>query len=237
LKRIAISQSNFIPWLGYFDLIRSVDVFVVYDVVQFTRRDWRNRNRIKTPKGAEWVTVPVQAKGNYLSRIDEIAVAGYDWIDSFKKTLVHNYSRAEYFSEISLQLFSILERKHRLLHDLNLDLIKWILEGLAIKTELIESPVGLFQSEDRNLRLIEIVKGLSGDIYVSAPAALGYLEVELFNKNGLELEIFRYPEYPRYRQMFGEFIGQLTALDILFNEGWDGAKVLLLSSSPRLERL
>jgi hypothetical protein len=227
LKRVAISQSNFIPWLGYFDLIRSVDVFVIYDVVQFTRRDWRNRNRIKTPKGAEWVTVPVQAKGNYLASIDSIRVDGSDWIEKFQKTIHTNYARAKHYVAISASLFEILNRKHQFLHDLNLDLIRWVLNGLEIQTQVVSSARGLYESEDKNQRLIDICKSLEGTTYVSAPAATAYLDQQLFSGHGINLEIFKYPTYPSYEQIFEPYVENLSVIDCLMNVGWGGVKEML----------
>src|SRR3954470_17054821 len=100
-RRIAITQSNYLPWKGYFDLIRSVDQLVLYDEVQFTRRDWRNRNRIQTREGVSWLTVPVQLKGKYDQKIESTVVSDPSWAESHWRTISHNYARAPFFSDFS----------------------------------------------------------------------------------------------------------------------------------------
>src|SRR5438046_4323553 len=93
-RKAAIVQSNYIPWKGYFDLIRRVDEFILYDDVQYTRRDWRNRNLIKTPQGLRWLTIPVEVKGKYYQSIRDTKIADPVWAASHWQTIVHNYGRA-----------------------------------------------------------------------------------------------------------------------------------------------
>lgn len=101
MKKVAILQSNYIPWKGYFDLIAAVDEFILYDDMQYTRRDWRNRNQIKTPQGLQWLAVPVQVKGKYHQTIREAEIDGNDWAEVHWKTLVQNYRHALHFNEIT----------------------------------------------------------------------------------------------------------------------------------------
>src|SRR4051812_8378856 len=100
-KRVAIVQSNYVPWKGYFDLINAVDEFILYDDMQYTRRDWRNRNKIKTPQGPIWITIPLQVKGRYHQRIDEMLVSDPAWAANHWKTLAHNYAAAPCFGEVA----------------------------------------------------------------------------------------------------------------------------------------
>lgn len=100
MKKVAILQSNYIPWKGYFDMIASVDEFILYDDMQYTKRDWRNRNQIKTPQGVQWLTIPVRVKGKYHQKIRETEIEGSDWVESHWRYLVQNYSRSPYFKEI-----------------------------------------------------------------------------------------------------------------------------------------
>src|ERR1700754_2429408 len=100
-KRVAIVQSNYIPWKGYFDLIAAVDEFILYDDMQYTRRDWRNRNQIKTPLGVQWMTVPVQVKGKYYQKIKDTEIDGIDWAEAHWRLLAQNYRRAAHFNEIA----------------------------------------------------------------------------------------------------------------------------------------
>src|SRR5690242_7600286 len=101
MKKVAILQSNYIPWKGYFDMIASVDEFILYDDMQYTKRDWRNRNQIKTPQGLQWITVPVLVKGKYHQKINETEIYGSDWANEHWKALVQNYKRAKHFDEIA----------------------------------------------------------------------------------------------------------------------------------------
>src|ERR1041384_7029573 len=98
-KMVAIVQSNYIPWKGYFDMIRGVDEFVLYDDVQYTRRDWRNRNRIKTAQGTQWLTIPVEVKGKYLQAIKETKISDPSWGRTHWRTLCHSYNRAPHFRD------------------------------------------------------------------------------------------------------------------------------------------
>lgn len=104
MKKVAILQSNYIPWKGYFDLIGAVDEFILYDDMQYTRRDWRNRNQIKTPQGVQWLTVPVRVKGKYEQKIRDTEIDGSDWAVAHWKALVQNYARAPHFAEIAAWL-------------------------------------------------------------------------------------------------------------------------------------
>src|SRR5438046_1993127 len=97
MKRVAIVQSNYIPWKGYFDLVRLADEFILYDDVQYTRRDWRNRNRVKTPRGLEWITIPVEVKGKYHQRIRDTRISDASWGKKHWATLTHNYAKAPFF--------------------------------------------------------------------------------------------------------------------------------------------
>lgn len=101
MKKVAILQSNYIPWKGYFDMIAAVDEFILYDDMQYTRRDWRNRNQIKTPQGVHWLTVPVQVKGKYYQKIRETEIDGTNWASTHWKALEQNYRRAPHYTEIA----------------------------------------------------------------------------------------------------------------------------------------
>ena len=97
MKKIAISQSNYIPWKGYFDLINSVDEFILYDDMQYTKRDWRNRNKIKTPQGLQWLTIPVHTKAKYYQKISEVMISDKDWATEHWQKIKQNYFKAKFF--------------------------------------------------------------------------------------------------------------------------------------------
>lgn len=216
-KKVAISQSNYIPWMGYFDLLGSVDTFVIYDEVQFTRRDWRNRNRIKTPQGPKWLTIPVESKGNYFSKISEIQVSDADWAEKHWRTLEHNYRKAPMFSEVEGWLKGAYETAHlESLSAINQHFLRIVMAKLDISTEVLLS--SSFQlPDDRNERLLSICKYLGATDYVSGPAAKNYLVEDWFTSEGVKVNWFQYPTYAEYPQLWGDFEPNLSILDFLFN--------------------
>lgn len=216
-KKVFIMQSNYIPWKGYFDAINSVDKFVVYDSVQYTKNDWRNRNIIKTPHGTRWLTVPV--KTNFGQRINETEVFNDKWSTKHLKTLKQNYSKSKYFKEISNLIFDLYEENQsKFLSDINIAFIKRINEYLHIDTEIIDDR-SLELNGDKNDRLIQICEQLDCKHYYSAPAAKNYMDIERFDKNNIKVEFMDYKGYPMYKQLYGEFDHYVSILDLLFNQG------------------
>lgn len=226
MRKIAIVQSNFIPWKGYFDLIAYVDTFVIYDEMQYTRRDWRNRNKIKTPKGAEWLTIPVNVKGKYLQKISETTVSDMRWGYGAWKKIEYNYSRCKYFDEVSLLLKPyFLEPKSEFLSAINKFFIHEINNYLGISTHIVDSSE-FKMSGERSEKLLDIVEDLGGNVYVSGPSAMSYLNSSIFAEKDIEVEWFDYLGYPRYEQLWGDFIHEVSIIDMLFNCGPDSNKYL-----------
>lgn len=223
MKKIAILQSNYIPWKGYFDIIQKSDVFVIYDEVQYTKNDWRNRNLIKTPNGLEWLTIPVNQK-NLDQKINETYVSQHNWNKKHWNTLVGNYSKAPFFKRYSEEfkdLFLGIETDN--LSEINLLFIKKINSLFEINTEIIDSQ-SLQLIGDKNERLIEAIKKLNGTHYISGPAAKSYLNTVAFEKEEIHVEWMDYSSYPEYPQMFSPFKHNVTILDLLFNVGPDSKK-------------
>jgi hypothetical protein len=219
MKKVAVVQSNYIPWKGYFDLINSVDEFILYDDVQFTRRDWRNRNLIKTSRGLEWMTVPVSVKGRYLQKICETRISEADWAERHWATLVHNYSKAPFF-ELYRPIFEPLYRRHEsLLSAVNLDFIKAICGILGVATRISWSMDYRPLKEGKTERLVDLCRRVEGTHYLSGPAARDYIHPALFDASGIGLSFFDYAGYPEYPQRFGKFEHGVTILDLLFNAG------------------
>ncbi|MFM8315508.1 MAG: WbqC family protein [Deltaproteobacteria bacterium] len=224
MKKIAILQSNYIPWKGYFDLIASVDEFVFYDDVQFTKNDWRNRNKIKTPKGIEWISIPV---GKDISRkIKEVTLPNSQWQITHWKTLTSNYKRAPYYQEVSELLEPIyLLQTFSSLSQLNRALIEKICSFLEIKTKITDS--GQYQLEgDKTERLVNLCLQTGAQIYVSGPAAKEYLKEDAFSKHHIGVAWFDYSGYPEYPQLWGPFEHAVTILDLLFNCGKNAASYM-----------
>jgi hypothetical protein len=219
VKKIAILQSNYIPWKGYFDLIASVDEFILYDDMQYTRRDWRNRNQIKTPQGLKWLTVPVSAKGKYFQKIKETEIEDGNWAELHWKTLQQNYRRTPCFDEIAQWLEPIyLRQTYSHLAVLNRRLIEAVCGYLGIATRISTSSDYVL-SEGKTERLANLCLQAQGDIYVSGPSAKGYLDSSIFGALGIEVRWFDYSNYPEYPQQWGEFTHAVTILDLLFNCG------------------
>lgn len=220
--RVAISQSNYIPWRGYFDLIASVDEFVFYDDVQYTTRDWRNRNRIKTPRGSQWLSIPV---GSSRKKICEIQISDALCGRKHWAILDANYARAPYFEEIERWLKPLFWEPWTSLSELNQRLIAKICGVLGIQTRLSRSSdhraVG-----DRSGRLLALCEELGANTYVSGPRAESYLDICAFRDAGVKVEWMDYTGYAEYPQLWGPFEPQVSIIDVLFNCGPDAPRFL-----------
>jgi len=221
MKRVAILQSNYIPWKGYFDMISFVDEFILYDDAQFTKNDWRNRNKIKTPQGTQWITIPV---GQDIDRrIRDVDLKDSQWQVKHWKMLESNYCRASHFSEIA-ELISpmYLQREHRNLSALNREFIEVICNFLRINTKISNS-WDYDLKPGRSERLVDLCEQVGASEYISGPTAQAYLEKKLFSEIGVNIMWFDYSEYPEYRQLWGDFAHKVSILDLLFNCGSNSA--------------
>lgn len=225
-KRVAIVQSNYIPWKGYFDIIAAVDEFILYDDMQYTRRDWRNRNQIKTPQGVQWLTVPVKVKGRYHQTIRETEIEKTLWAKNHWKALTQNYRRAPCFKEIAALLEPLyLTEQPTHLSQLNRRFIEAICAYLDIGTTISNSwdyPLSKGKSE----RLADLCASAGGSEYISGPAARNYIEEAIFSERGIKLTWFDYAGYPEYPQLWGDFTHGVTILDVLFNCGRDASRYM-----------
>ncbi len=219
MKKVIITQSNYIPWKAYFDAINMVDEFVVYDDMQFTKRDWRNRNKIKTPQGLKWLTIPVQVKGKYLQKINETLISDPKWGQNHWKTIVLNYKKTPGFSEYAeafeqLYLRSGPER----LSEINLDFIRLINKILGITTPIRMS--GEFELTGNNTeRLVNICRQTGATDYYTGPRSKNYMDETLFAKAGINVHYFDYSNYPEYPQLYGDFVHEVSIVDLLFHTG------------------
>lgn len=218
-KTVAILQSNYIPWKGYFDLINLVDEFVLYDDMQYTRRDWRNRNRIQTANGTPWLSIPVEVKGRYLQRIRDTRVSDSGWAERHWRTLVHAYSRAPYFSMYAAQIEALYRGiSTPWLSEINQRFLSEICLILEITTRLTSSSAYELV-EGRTQRLASICSQAGGGHYVSGPAARDYIDPSVFTNLDLELSYMDYADYPVYPQLHQPFEHGVSILDLLFNAG------------------
>jgi hypothetical protein len=225
-KKIAILQSNYIPWKGYFDLINKVDEFVIYDDMQYTRRDWRNRNKIKTANGVKWVTIPVEVKGKYFQKIKETKIAEEGWSKKHWQIINQNYSKAEFFREYK-DFFSelFLKCNFTFLSDANFHFIKGINEILDINTNIRwSSEFNLIDGQTE--KLLGICKDLNATEYISGPAAKDYLDESLFEKENIKVSWMEYNNYKEYKQLNAPFEHGVSVVDLIFNEGANAKQFL-----------
>ena len=215
----AVLQSNYIPWRGYFDLIHDVDVFVFYDDVQYTVRDWRNRNRVKASNGVVWITIPI---GNQTDRrICDVEISDRTWARRHWMTIEHSYRRAPHFEKFAPFLRETYARGWRSLSELNQTTIRVIAtDMLGITTEFRDSREFTLQSAKSD-RLLSLVRQLGADEYISGPAAKAYLDVEAFARAGITVTWKDYGTYPEYRQLHGPFVPDVSIVDVLMCCGED----------------
>lgn len=226
-KRVAIVQSSYIPWKGYFDLIRASDEFILLDDVQFTKRDWRSRNRIKTQHGPAWLTIPVRTKGLYTQLIQDAHVSDARWGEAHWATLRASYGRAPFFREYEERIAALYEARgdEERLSDVNLRFISTICALLAITTPIKWStdygaPAG------KNERLIELCRKAGATDYLSGPNARGYLDDAQFAAAGIQVQFADYSGYREYPQPWPPFEHHVSVLDLLFSVGPDAPHYL-----------
>ncbi len=217
--KVFISQSNYIPWKGYIDAIQRADIYVMYDDMQYTKRDWRNRNQIKTPDGLQWLTIPVKVKGKYHQKINETEVADQDWPQKHWDRIVQNYRKAPYFQEYG-PLFEILYQSatDQHLSQVNYLFLQAICKILGISTRFYWSSAFNFKG-GRTEKLLQICKDLQATHYISGPSARGYLDEQLFSQHEIEIRWMDYSGYPEYQQISGPFQHSVSILDLIFNTG------------------
>lgn len=222
---VAILQPGYLPWLGFFDQMRRSDTFVYYDDVQFDKHGWRNRNRIKSPSGPLWLTVPVLNSGRHGQRIDEVEIDNRSpWARKHVAAIAHNYARASYVGRYLPQLEEVLSQRWEHLVELDIAVARLMYEWLGI-TRTIERSSKLDIEGGQSDRLLEICRRLGADCYLSGDSAKDYLDVDLFARNGIRVEWQTY-RHPVYRQLHGGFIPYLSALDLVLNMGPDSFNIL-----------
>jgi hypothetical protein len=218
-KRVAIVQSNYVPWRGYFDLIASVDEFILLDDAQYTRRDWRNRNRIKTAQGARWLTIAVQVSGRYTQSIHETLVAEADWPRGHWDILRQEYRRAPGFEDVG----TLLEELYATVPSLRLtDINRHFLERIAAFLE-VTTPITLSLDYEpqgaKTERLLDLCLKAGATEYVSGPAARAYLDESRFKAHGIAVTWFEYGPYDTYEQLHPPFDPNLSILDLILCAG------------------
>lgn len=228
-------QPTYLPWVGYFDLIDQADVFIFLDNVQFARRSWQHRNRIRTSKGLEWLTVPVTdaSRDALMVGAAEIA-AGHRFPRRHLRALEHNYRRAPHFDAYFPPLERMLTDSGPMLSVLNIRLVRWLADAIGVSARFeVSSELGA--SGPRSALLIDICEKTGADRYLSPLGALSYLAEDSGDPGwrGREIAFQRY-EHPPYRQVFSPFMPYASALDLLFNEGPHSLDILRAGRRPSL---
>lgn len=225
---VSIHQPNFLPWIGYFYKIVKSDIFVFLDNVQYTKNSFINRNKIKIPQGDIWLTVPISFKFGQL--INEVKINNKtDWREKHLKTLEMNYKRTYFYEDV----FKIIKETYYLknwqnLSDFNISIIKTITSYLGLNKSIIKSSSLDVQGKSTKL-LIQIVKKVGGNAYLSGFGGIKYQEEELFKKEGIKLVYYNFTS-PIYKQLWSKFIPNLSIIDLLFNYGKKSINVILKGS-------
>ena len=219
-------QPTYLPWLGYFALMDRVDVFVFLDSVQFDRRSWQQRNRIKGANGPQMLTVPVYKKGLRDQEIADVRINhDFGFPEKHVRAIERCYARAPYFDRYSAELFAIMQRSSDLQADLNIDLIGWIAGQLGIAPRCLRSRT-LGAGGNKADLLADICRCLEADCYVSPPGSRGYLEnSDAFERLAIPVVYNEY-DHPTYPQLHGTFVSHLSVVDLMFNAGPDSLEII-----------
>lgn len=216
--KAVILQSNYIPWKGYFDLINDADVFIYYDEVQYTKNDWRNRNRIYTKNGLQWLTIPIGLDA-VKQKISEVEIKDHQWQLQHYKAISMGYAKAPFFSQLKPLLEeTYINQQWKKLVDINRFLTERISRMIGINTAFKDSKDYALEG-DRVQRLINLLKQAGADTYISGPAARTYLagQEDLFSENNIRLVYKDYSGYPEYPQLSQHFEPAVSIVDLLAN--------------------
>ena len=216
MSSIAVLQPSYLPWIGYFEQIDRVDHFIFYDDVQYTKNDWRNRNRIKHAGGIMWLSVPV--RDPFAKAINEVEIDNTQpWRRKHLNALSSNYRQCPFFEEVYPLVEQAFIQNHDKLSALNVDIITNIMEYLQITTSFhLASQLNV--GGDKNSRLINFCRHFDAKSYYSGAAAREYLACEAFEEAGIDV-VFQSFEHRPYSQQFGDFVPFLSIIDLLFNHG------------------
>ncbi len=230
--KVGIIQSNFLPWRGYFDFIREVDLFVLEDDLQYTKSDWRNRNKIKSPRGSEWITVPVRYKRTTQLIQDTPIDYGQPWAKKMLNRIRESYRNAPYFELCFSELSELLYQPFVSISELNINLIHWVCGHLEINTPLQFSKHYRPQGT-KTERVLDILQKAGASVYLSGPSGRNYIVPELFQQAGIQLEYKQY-NYPEYEQLHPPYDPAVSVLDLLFMMGADSKMYLEYSKEQQI---
>lgn len=225
--KASIHQPNFLPYLGYFNKIKHSDLFVVYDLAQYVRDRYDNRNRIKGANGPVWLTVPLRVEDSFQKRFFEIPLpADEHWKRKHLRTIENEYRKAPHLAQYLPAIRQIYETRHATLADLSTALIRFQLDALGITTPVVKSSgLGLDPSLKSTAMLIAILRAIGADTYLAGPSGPKYMDMDLMAQSGIRVDVQAF-QHPVYRQLHGDFTPGLAAFDLLLNEGRNGGGIL-----------
>ena len=221
LKRIAIIQSAYAPWRGFFDLIDRCDEYVILDTVQYAKRHWHNRNKVLTAGGPVWITIPVTTKSHFEQPIQDVRVSE-PWAEKHWRTIALNYRRAPHYAALAPRIKALFEAaaKEMYLTRINELFLREIATILRLKTAITRD-VAYAPTGTKTARLLDICLKAKATHYLSGPSARDYLNENAFLEAGIKVEWMHYPTYPAYPQLWGAFEPAVSILDLLLNAGPD----------------
>ena len=228
MNSIIITQSNYIPWKGFFRGMINATHFVYYDEMQYTKRDWRNRNILISEGGPKWITIPVKTKGNFFQKISDVYVSDKEWGKNHWNFIENNYKSSPFF-ETYKNIFQplYLNPVSENLSEINLSFIKVILSLLEIDIKIISSKEFKLKG-DKTEKLLNICKELNADNYITGSAAKNYINSDLFESNSININYLNYNDFKEYKQNWNGFDHNVSILDMFFNLGYDTIKHLKL---------
>ena len=223
--KTCIHQPNYLPYLGIFNKIKNSDLFVIYDVSQYVKDRFDNRNLIKTATGTQWLTIPLQDKDSFLKRFLEVKLPqNYSWQKDHLQSIKVNYAKAKYFNIYFPKLKKIYEKKYELFALFTIDIIKFLMRAFAIKTPIVKSSdLNLDLKKRSTEMIIQILKKVNAEEYLAGASGKNYMDEELLKKSGVKI-FYQHFDHQVYSQRFGFFIKNLAAIDLLFNEGPNSKK-------------
>ncbi len=218
MTTVVVLQPGYLPWLGFFDQMLRSNVFVYYDDVQFDKHSWRNRNRIKTPNGPLWLSVPVLHSGRFGQKILEVEIDNRaPWARKHIGSIRQNYAKSSFIDDYLPGLEAMLQRPWKYLVDLDMSVVELMCGWLNIGPRVVcSSELGI--AGEKSERLLNLCRHFSADRYISGDAATDYLEVDLFSRHGIRVDWQQY-KHPVYPQLHGDFLPYMSALDLVLNAG------------------
>ena len=228
-------QPVYLPWLGLFHKIALADIFCVFDIVQYQRKDFNNRNKIKTSSGDLWLTVPVKSSGRFDCLITDIEIVNNEWNKKHLKSIELNYKKTPYFDQYYYDLKKILDTPYQYLVDLNFDILVYILNILNIDTKIVKASDYLFEGVKSEL-VLDMCIQLNADIYISGENGKDYANIDTFISAGVS-PYFQSYNHPVYNQIKGKFMPYMSVFDLLFNEGQNSKNILMLDNVTKKDIL